>query len=326
MTLHSWHNGPLRITNACFVSGQEEVFLVDNREGRIYSFVTQQWRPATLHFSQQPSNVFSTPDGACLVAIEKDEGPLRARVYHWASFGSGPGIVFYLPDIHPTSVGITSLAQRKVVHALMLSTSSHTLQSMSFHITQQSSEFLFRPEDGKDDANRRKDAFTKHNSLIDCHCDAWTRFPVVPAIPRLTIRPGDRKPTWLQFVTEDRNLHQRFALYWRDMVATFEASTRKPTEGVLQARSVSGTEFNIYSDDWRQTSSEFHAGEWLVELLCLIPIQICVTRDNRFIPLKDGVWSPDLERSLLGADLNQVVESTLTSAFTPQCVLVADSN
>ena len=101
------------------------------------------------------------------------------------------------------------------------------------------------------------------------------------------------------------------------MIATFEPSTHKPTEFVLQGCLVSGIDFEtLLERQWSQMSSVFHAGEWLVELLCLIPIQISVTRDNRFIPLKDGVWSPELEHSLLGADLNQVVESKWTS-FIP---------
>ncbi|KAF8483069.1 hypothetical protein JB92DRAFT_3033310 [Gautieria morchelliformis] len=307
--LYSWHDRPLRITHACFVSGKEEIFLVDGREGRIYSFVTQQWRPATLNLIQQPSEIFSTPDGACLVAIEQHKDLFRARLYHWESFGSNPGLEVDLPDIQPTSFSITSLAQRNVVHALVLSSSCHKFQSVSLHITRQSSEFMFRQQGGRDEYKASTPADTQHNSLIDCHRDAWTRFPVVPAVSRSTIRIGSRAPAWLQFVTEDVNLHQRFALYWRDMITSFETSTRKPTEGVLQHCFVSGTYFDTLSSDWCRTSSEFHAGEWLVELLSLIPIQICITRDNRFIPLKDGVWSPDLERSLLGADLNQVVES-----------------
>lgn len=115
ISLHSEHYGPLRNTNVCFVSGQQEVFLVDNhREGRIYSFLTRQWRPTTLHFSHQPSKGFSIPDGACLVAIEQKER-LRARVYHWASFGSSPGVVFDLSDTHSTS-DVTPLPQRDVEH------------------------------------------------------------------------------------------------------------------------------------------------------------------------------------------------------------------
>ncbi|KAF8119658.1 hypothetical protein EV363DRAFT_1495120 [Boletus edulis] len=32
-------------------------------------------------------------------------------------------------------------------------------------------------------------------------------------------------------------------------------------------------------------------------------------KNNRFVPLKDGAYSPDLERSLLGADVNRIVDS-----------------
>jgi hypothetical protein len=46
----------------------------------------------------------------------------------------------------------------------------------------------------------------------------------------------------------------------------------------------------------------------MVNLLCLIPIHIAIARDNRFIPLKDGVWTPDLERSLLGVEVGRIVD------------------
>jgi hypothetical protein len=53
--------------------------------------------------------------------------------------------------------------------------------------------------------------------------------------------------------------------------------------------------------------SKFRAGECLVDILCLIPIHIAVTRENRFISLKDGVYSTKLEKSLLGAYVNHIV-------------------
>jgi len=55
--------------------------------------------------------------------------------------------------------------------------------------------------------------------------------------------------------------------------------------------------------------SRFYLGEWIVDILCLIPIQLAITRENRFIPLKDGVISADYERSLLGADVSTVADS-----------------
>ena len=59
--------------------------------------------------------------------------------------------------------------------------------------------------------------------------------------------------------------------------------------------------------DW--PASRFRAGEWLADLLCLIPIHIAITHENRFVPLKDGVVSPQHERSLLGAEVNRIVDS-----------------
>jgi hypothetical protein len=56
------------------------------------------------------------------------------------------------------------------------------------------------------------------------------------------------------------------------------------------------------------STSRFRTGEWLVELLCLIPIHIAVTRENRFVPLKDGISSAALEKSLLGAEVTQIVD------------------
>jgi hypothetical protein len=46
-----------------------------------------------------------------------------------------------------------------------------------------------------------------------------------------------------------------------------------------------------------------------VDILCLIPIHIAIARDNRFIPLKDGVFSVDMERSLLGARVEEIIDS-----------------
>jgi hypothetical protein len=54
--------------------------------------------------------------------------------------------------------------------------------------------------------------------------------------------------------------------------------------------------------------SRYRVGEWLVDLLCLIPIHIAVCRENRFVPLADGVLSSDLERSFLGAEVTKIVD------------------
>ncbi|KAG8988393.1 hypothetical protein FRB94_000729, partial [Tulasnella sp. JGI-2019a] len=66
-----------------------------------------------------------------------------------------------------------------------------------------------------------------------------------------------------------------------------------------------------FSDiDWDGgSSSVFRAGEWLVELLCLIPIHIAIARENRFVPLKDGVFDLRLEQQLLGAEVSKIIDT-----------------
>ena len=47
----------------------------------------------------------------------------------------------------------------------------------------------------------------------------------------------------------------------------------------------------------------------MVDIFCLIPIHIAIARENRFLPLKDGVWSLEAERALLGAEIGRIVDS-----------------
>ncbi|KAG8749810.1 hypothetical protein FRC11_011015, partial [Ceratobasidium sp. 423] len=44
---------------------------------------------------------------------------------------------------------------------------------------------------------------------------------------------------------------------------------------------------------------------------------LAVTRENRFIPLKDGVWDPEYERSLLGADIPAIVGTLSLGWYEP---------
>ena len=113
------------------------------------------------------------------------------------------------------------------------------------------------------------------------------------------------------FVT-DRNFDM-FAPHFADMIYTFERTTKKPTGDILKSIKVSATSFAVFTQDLcgakQWNVSQYRAGEWVVDFLCLIPIHIAVTRDNLFVPLKDGVYSPELEGSLLGAEVNHIVDS-----------------
>jgi hypothetical protein len=57
---------------------------------------------------------------------------------------------------------------------------------------------------------------TRHNSLLDCHKELWTRFPVLPAVKRRTITSlSERGQRSLTFITV--NPTQMFASYFSNL-------------------------------------------------------------------------------------------------------------
>jgi hypothetical protein len=183
-------------------------------------------------------------------------------------------------------------------------------RSIAIDITKKVTEFIFKKK-GSRNAPSSGERCTLHNSLLDCHTEVWTRFPVLPAVKRRTVTSSsERQQKSLTFITEDPT--RPFGSYFTDLVQTFQKTTRKPTGEELRRIKVSAAQFESFKDDvvlhpeWNL--SRYRVGEWLVDLLCLIPIHIAVCRENRFIPLADGVLSSDLERSLLGAEVNKIVD------------------
>ena len=167
---------------------------------------------------------------------------------------------------------------------------------------------MFKAKSSRQTANARP---TQHNSLLDCHAEVWTRFPVLPAVKRRTITSlSERQQKTLTFIADNHTLP--FASYFADLIHSFEKTMRKPTGDELRGIKVSAAQYGPFlnkmlsASDWKV--SRYRVGEWLVDLLCLIPIHIAVCRENRFIPLANGVLSAELERSLLGAEVSQIVD------------------
>ena len=268
-------------------------------------------RPAALQLPGCPSVAYSSPDGACLITLFNHDDGIHLTVYHWTSFGSNDGFDFKLPDDIITMPAASSLEHRGNVHLLACNPRDSTCLSIKLDITCPVTEFMFRKKGAcaRGDGSNRS---TKNNSLIDCHADVWTRFPVIPAIPRQTIVSAQgQKPPFIMFVATC--YHDAFGPYFDNMIQSFQQSTRKPTDSALSSIHVEAKAFPDLLDEldsrahWSRVSC-LRAGEWMVNLLCLIPIHIAIARDNRFIPLKDGVWTPDLERSLLGVEVGRIVD------------------
>ncbi|KAJ7931787.1 hypothetical protein B0H13DRAFT_2227876 [Mycena leptocephala] len=336
LDLKPWYAAGTFVVQSSFVCGYEEILFIDTSgQARIFSLITQQFRPASLSLEKLPDGLHSSPDGACLVLSFRDGEQLSYRAYHWATFGSSAGIDLGALDLSNTPAILTSLVNRRNMHLVGIDIDAHVCRSVVLDITKKTTEFMFK-ETGVKNFSKSKTVATSHNSLIDCFADVWTRFPVVAAVQRRTIVSSkERRTRKIVFVT-DRD-HDRFAPHFSELIYAFEQRTRKPTGDSLKNIQVlalpSSAFFSEKSlhDQW--DLSKFRAGEWLVDLLCMIPIQIAVTRENRFLPLKDGVVSAALERSLLGAEVGQIVdalslgwyESVFQSYMTSKPVKVVSS-
>lgn len=257
-------------------------------------------------------DVHSSPDGSCFLVVTSDGPSTSVIAYHWSTFGSTDGVTLPIEDwAGHNHLVISSIVRRSAVYLLKLDLSAHTCSSVALDITRKVTEFMFREKVGRA-ALSRDACLTGHNCIMDCHADVWTRFPVLPAVQRATISSSDRSRRSILFVT-DRD-HNRYQPHFVDMIETFERTTKKPAGDKLSTLQISATTFdnfvaNFSPDAGWNDASIFKVGEWVVDILCLIPIHLALARDNRFVPLKDGVYSVDVERSLLGAEINRIVDS-----------------
>ncbi|KAI9444004.1 hypothetical protein H4582DRAFT_2189914 [Lactarius indigo] len=308
-----FYNNGESIVHARFVHGREEIVFVDSTaQARIFSMTMLQPKPASLQLPQVPRAIYSSPDGSCMLVVQEKEGVSTVTAYHWATFASTNGIPITLPDfpVNLDAALLTSIVNRNNIHLISLDVTTQTCRSVVLDITCKATEFSFQEQRSKASTSHGKE--TAHNCLIDCHSEVWTRFPVVAAVKRRTITSSsERQRRTLMFITDDDQ--HPFSSYFSDMIRKFTKSSRKQTGDVLKGIAVSARTFTslahafLSSPEW--PVSRFRAGEWLADLLCLIPIHIAVTHENRFVPLKDGVLSAQLETSLLGAEVNRIVDS-----------------
>ncbi|KAH8977864.1 hypothetical protein EDB86DRAFT_3157238 [Lactarius hatsudake] len=308
-----FYNNGVSIVHACFVHGREEILFVDSSaQARIFSLTMLQPKPASLQLPQVPRAIYSSPDGSCALFVQQKDGISAVAAYHWATFASTDGISITLPDF-PVDIDaalLTSIVNRNNVHLIGLDVTMQSCRSVILDITCKAAEFTFQEQRSKAPMSHGKE--TAHNCLINCHSEVWTRFPVVPAVKRRTITPSsERQQTMLTFVTDDDE--RPFSSYLSEMIRSFTKTSRKPTGNVLKGITISVRTFPSFANQFLSSTkwpvSRFRAGEWLADLLCLIPIHIAITHENRFVPLKDGILSTQLEKSLLGAEVNKIVDS-----------------
>ncbi|KIO19089.1 hypothetical protein M407DRAFT_31267 [Tulasnella calospora MUT 4182] len=309
--------GPPAIRAISFFSGTEDICLLEESGRiRVYSLQTQAFRPGTVHLSRIPAMMQSSPDGSALVLVERtqDEQNWQARVFHQATFGENPdGIIVDLPsDFHDaTRFAISSLGRRSYVYLVAHSPSAKSLLSVALRISRIEAEYLFREKTGRH--ARLQCVATAHNSLVDCFSEVWDRFPVIPAIPReFTASRPPMRLTIIEYAA--RSMLQRSPRYFSDMIRDFIRRSPKPVGRSLESIEV---DVKSASEDQALDSSveSCLAGEWFVEVICLIPIHIAIARGNRFVPLKDGRWREDHNRALLGLEVPEIIDAITLGTY-----------
>ena len=264
-------------------------------------------RPSSLRLPSLPGAVYPTPDGSCLLVIHAQGSQPSLTAYHLDTFGSTDGVSLPIPTFPLDDVVVTSIVSRGCVFLLSLDIDAHCVNSVALDITRKTTDVVFQ-EKGSRYALKNT---TQHNTLLDCHREVWTRFPILPAVKRRILTSlSERQPRSLTFITE--NPTQPFASYFSHLIQELVRATRKPTGGELRSIRVSATDFESFRDktvfDLKWSVSRYRVGEWLVDLLCLIPIQIAVCRENQFLPVANGAISTEFERFLLSTDVNRILD------------------
>ncbi|PVF95046.1 hypothetical protein CPB86DRAFT_739378 [Serendipita vermifera] len=300
-------NGIPHFHSITFVPGTDELLFVDTTGlCRLFYLPTEAFRPSELQVGRNLLSISSSPDGSCLCAFDLHEGSVRLRCFHWTSFGTTDGIFVELPQtLGPeTPLQVSSVGNKASVHVIWLDPDASTCSSIAMRITRKSTDYEFSSNDVRESTGDR--SMTQNNTLIDCHSEVWTRFPIQATICKESTRSAKPAPKLVHFVSSAAS-HQ-FSSYFSSMISKFEHKTRKPTHEVLSRIHITESgDWNPY--DPPHDVSTMHTGDWLVGLFCLIPIHIAITKANRFIPLKDGVISSKFERSLLGASVSEISES-----------------
>ncbi|EKM59286.1 uncharacterized protein PHACADRAFT_181292 [Phanerochaete carnosa HHB-10118-sp] len=297
--LSPWYDQHIKLVHMIFRCGaDEELLLVDNTgRARILSLTTQQFRPASLQLPSSTRSLKSSPDGSCFFALEPLRNRLLLRAYHWASFGSSRGISAELPAILFDSLEITTFS---------LSTLPRPACTPKLYISRtraQSSPSVLTTETPIAIMGRRRSPAVP---LLIATAMSGPDFLLCQRSAGVLSSFRNELADHLTFVSYLPS--QLLSTYFSDMIISFERATHKPVEDELANIDVSGMTYSVFMKQGDQVVSQLRASEWLVDILCLIPIHIAIAHDNRFVPLKDGVWSADFERDLLGATVERVVD------------------
>ncbi|GBC07437.1 hypothetical protein RclHR1_07470002 [Rhizophagus clarus] len=152
---------------------------------------------------------------------------------------------------------------------------------------------------------------TKLNGLIDAYKLMFDKYPVENCIDPVQNRPLSLKIV-LDVNYDIEKYDEKFEEYIAEIFENLKRSTKKPAS-ILKKFTTSVITFQeLDIEDMKfqkKFSSEYELGEWVIQLCCLIPIQIAVAKNNLFQPLKDGLSSNEIDQVELDDGYGHHVDS-----------------
>lgn len=257
--------------------------------------------------------ILPSPDASCIFfAAISSNSPYTVetiQAVHTASFGTTKGFNVDVSAEGGILPQLTYFGSRSNVYFVFSSPETQSLRSIKVQVITKTSDFSFKARQSlassASSVPEDTPIKTKHNSLIDVHADVWSRFPVQATIRR-SAAAFEKEPPSISFVSEHSSAE--FDPYIRNLAQKFKTATKKPTGDALSSLVITSYDKASFIESLSDPSgiSTFPAGRWLIELVCLIPLHLAVTDGDRFVPLKDGVWSTEFDRSLLGQSTVEV--------------------
>ncbi|CAJ0745699.1 13896_t:CDS:10, partial [Entrophospora sp. SA101] len=131
----------------------------------------------------------------------------------------------------------------------------------------------------------------KLNGFIDAYKLMFEKYPVESCID-----PEQNRPLNLKIVLDinddckDENYDRKFEKYVVSMFNELKKKTKKPASILKHFKTTVTTfsELDIEENDFiSKHSNKYQLGDFVIQLSCLIPIQIAVAKNNQFQPLRD---------------------------------------
>lgn len=146
------------------------------------------------------------------------------------------------------------------------------------------------------------------NPLIDVHGDIWEKFPVEAAIQRSVSLGSICSTRSLTFVSlQQADLFKnRFA----HLIRAFKRVSGKPTGDYFTDGNYTVEVVPSFDPFNHGVFVSMHPiGDWLLGLICLVPLQLAIANSGYFVPLCNGVVSEQFEQSLFNQSVPHIADS-----------------